>query len=162
MKIIVLLLSLFIIWFRPPTYPPVCNIVTAKQAIPPRLFAEITIDSNTQNTKVTRFFHNKAGIFLSEFQRCYFQSFDLNYLNELLGPPGTLGYLYFIYRSFISKRITLIMLLLLLPAVPFFKQPQIIILIFDKLFASIGIILFLYFLKNSVAWKSTKPQKNVF
>lgn len=156
MKIIVLLLSLFLIWIRPVSYPPTCNTVTAYQAIPPRLFAEITIDNNTQNTFLTRFLHNKAGIFLSEFQRCYFQSFDLNYLNELLNPLGILGYFYFVYRSFISKRIVLIMLILALPAVPFFNQPQIIVAVFDKLFASIGIVTFLYFSKNSTIPKSTK------
>lgn len=156
MKILILLLSVSLIWSKPQALSPVCNIDTAKQAVPPRLFAEITLDSNTQSTLVTRFLHNKAGIFLSEFQRCYFQSLDLNYLNEILGVLGILGYLYFIYRSFISKRITLIMLILMLPAVPFFNQPQVIIVVFDKLFASVGIITFMYFSKNSTIPKSIK------
>ena len=162
MKIIILLLSLFLIWLRPITYPPICNIVTAYQAIPPRLFAEITIDNNTQNTLLTRFLHNKAGIFLSELQRCYFQSFDLNYLYGLLSPLGVLGYLYFIYRALISKRITIILLILALPLIPFFRQPHNIVVIIDKLFSSIGIVTFLYFSKNSANPKSRKVLDNVF
>lgn len=148
MKIIIVLISFLFILTRPISYPPICNTDTAKQALPPRLFAETTIDPNDQNTYLTRFLHNKYGILLSEFSRCYFSYFDLNYINDILGPIGLLSYLYFLYKTLASKRIVLILFVAALPLVAFFKGQQIILVLLDKIFACIGIATFFFFSRS--------------
>lgn len=144
MKLILLIILSVIIISVPGTSLPVCNIDTAKQAIPPRIFAEIAIDDNTQNVLFTRILHNKTGIFLSEFSRCYFNVFDFNYLYNLLTIFGLLGLLFFIYRALILKRFSLVIVIFLLPLIPFFKQPETIVMLVLKMSALTGVLSFLF------------------
>lgn len=118
---------------------PICNLATAKQAIPPRIFAEQTIDGPQQPPLVTRFLHNKLGIFASEFSRCYFNALDPNFIHRSVGIPGLFFWTYFIYQIAIKKLWPGIFVFLILPVLPFFNLPLMIIVYINKIFAIIGL-----------------------
>ncbi|MBI3342496.1 hypothetical protein HY024_05220, partial [Candidatus Curtissbacteria bacterium] len=99
MKLIILLLFFATIILKTPVPLPKCDIDTAKIAVPPRIFEEVTIDGIGKNIYFTRFLHNKPGIFMSEFARCYFNVFDLSYLLDTLGIFGFVAFIYFAYRA---------------------------------------------------------------
>lgn len=143
MKLLILSLAIIFILLQPQARLPDCYLALAKLAIPPRIFAEIAIDDNTQNVIYTRILHNKAGIFLSEFSRCYFNVFDFNYLHKQLSMVGLAGFLYFVYQSLTKKRVELIVFIALLPLILFFKLPLIILAVLLKLTAVIGLTVFL-------------------
>lgn len=121
---------------------PVCNLDTAKLAIAPRIFAEQTIDGKDQPIFITRFLHNKIGIYGSEFGRCYTSALDLNFINHSLTPIGIIALLYFIFKVFVSKRFLLIFPIILVPLAPAFNIPVSIIVSVYKLFAIIGLAIF--------------------
>jgi len=144
MKLILLIILSLIVLSVPKASLPICNIDTAKQAIPPRIFAEIAIDDNDQNVIFTRIVHNKTGIFMSEFSRCYFDVFDFNYLYRQLTIVGLLGLLLFVYKAVTLKRFSIIIIFLLLPLIPFFLLPEVILILVLKIFAVIGILYFIF------------------
>lgn len=146
MKLLLFIIISALIILMPVVSLPICNNDTAKQAIPPKIFAEIAIDDNDQNVIFTRIIHNKTGIYLSEFSRCYFNVFDFNFLYNQLTVLGLMGLLFFIFKALILKRFSLIILILALPLIPFFKQPEIILVLILKMFAITG-LLSLVFLK---------------
>ncbi|MDO8487455.1 MAG: hypothetical protein Q7S45_04125 [Candidatus Curtissbacteria bacterium] len=118
---------------------PICNLDTAKQAIPPRIFAEQTIDGRDQNITLTRFLHNKIGIYASEFSRCYANVFDPNFIYHTVGIVGIITWLYFVYQIIQRKYYFLLIVLLALPLLPFLKFSLLPILFAYKLFAIIGL-----------------------
>lgn len=120
---------------------PSCNVSTAKQAIAPRIFAEQTIDGPRQPPLVTRFLHNKLGIFASEFGRCYFNALDPNFIYKSVGILGLFFWTYFIYQIAIKKLWPGILVFLTLPLLPFFSLPIIITVYVNKIFAIIGLII---------------------
>lgn len=122
---------------------PICNFQTAKQAIPPRIFAEQTIDGPDQPIIITRFIHNKVGIFGSEFTKCYFFSLDPNFIYHTTGI-GIIFFLYFMYTVLVKKRYILFIIFLIIPALPFFRLPIILISYVYKLFAIIGLAFLLF------------------
>lgn len=122
---------------------PICNFTTAKQAIAPRIFAEQTIDGSSQPIVMTRFLHNKFGILGSEFTRCYFYSFDPNFIYHSTGI-GIIFWLYFFYASAIKKLIIPLSFFLIIPALPFFGLPIVIVSYTHKIFAIIGLAFYLY------------------
>lgn len=143
MKIFLLLFfALFLFTKATPQLPP-CNFRTAAQAIPPRIFAETTIDGRDQHVLLTRFLHNKLGIYLSEFSRCYFASLDPNFIIKSVGLIGLVSWLYFFYKILIKKSYVLIIIFLLIPFLPFLTVPIIIVAFIYKLFAIMG---FAYFI----------------
>lgn len=118
---------------------PICNLATAKQAIAPRIFTEQTIDGPGQPPLVTRFLHNKLGIFASEFGRCYFNALDPNFIYRSVGIAGLFFWTYFIYQIAIKKLWPGIFAFLILPLLPFFSLPVIITVYINKIFAIIGL-----------------------
>ncbi len=140
MKALLIIISAVIILAAKATALPPCNTDTAKQALPPRIFAEQTIDGSGQNILVTRFFHNKLGILSSEFSRCYFNVLDFNFLIKALSVIGLIGYLSFVYHILVNKKYYLIAIFILLPIIPFLKLPFAISLIVYKIFAIIGLL----------------------
>ena len=122
---------------------PVCNFRTAKQAIPPRIFAEQTIDGPNQPIIFTRFIHNKFGIYGSEFTKCYFFSLDPNFIYHTTGI-GIIFFLYFIYAVLVKKQYILLIIFLIIPAVPFFRLPITLVFYVYKLFAIIGLTFLLF------------------
>lgn len=140
MKIFLLIIfSITIILAKANTGLPVCNLDTAKQAIPPRIFAEQTIDGRDQSVLLTRFLHNKIGIYASEFNRCYFGVFDLNFIYHTVGIVGIITWLYFVYQIIQKKFYFLLFILLALPLLPFLKFSLLPIFAAYKLFAIIGL-----------------------
>ncbi len=140
MKIFLLIIfSAVIILAKADANLPICNLDTAKQAIPPRIFAEQTIDGKDQNILFTRFIHNKIGIYASEFGRCYFDVFDLNFIYHTVGIIGIVTWLYFVYQIIQKKFYFLIFVLLVLPLLPFLKFSSLPILFAYKIFAIIGL-----------------------
>lgn len=137
-KILFIVISL-IIFIHHGSVLPVCNNFTANQAIPPRIFFETTMDGSTQNTYLTRFYHNKLGIYLSEFSRCYSNVFDPNFVYDSLGLVGLIAYFAAIYYIIVKKIWILITLALLLPLLPFLNAPVYLIIVADKIFAIIGL-----------------------
>ncbi|MDP2633021.1 MAG: hypothetical protein Q8P25_04870, partial [Candidatus Curtissbacteria bacterium] len=121
---------------------PICNFTTAKQAIAPRIFAEQTIDGNKQPILQTRFLHNKFGILGSEFTRCYFFSFDPNFIYYSTGI-GIVFWVYFFYVSATKKLYIPLSFFLIIPALPFFGFPIVIVSYAHKIFAIIGLAFFL-------------------
>lgn len=122
---------------------PICNLKTAKQAIEPRIFAEQTIDGPKQPIILTRFLHNKFGIFGSEFTRCYFFSLDPNFVYQSTSI-GIIFWLYFAYTVLTRKMIILLLPLLIVPAVPFFGLPILFVSYAHKIFAIIGLYFWLF------------------
>ncbi len=140
MKILLIIVSSFIILTAKTRALQICNVDTAKQALPPRIFYEQTIDGSRQNIIVTRFFHNKLGIFASEFSRCYLNILDFNFLIKALTPIGLIGYLLFAYNILDKKKYYLI-IILAAPIIPFFKLPIAPTMLVYKIFAIIGLSL---------------------
>ncbi len=141
--IILFLLSVVIITANGKPNLQVCNLQTAQQAIPPRIFFEQTIDGPTQPIIFTRFIHNKFGVFGSEFSKCYFSVLDPNFILSIIGIIGLVFWLYFIYIILSRKSFLPILIFFLLPTLPFFFLPIIIISYAFKIFAIIGLIFFL-------------------
>lgn len=139
-KIILLIFVIFII--RIPLSPPTtCDIRTAKQAIPPKIFFESSIDGSGQDVYFTRFIHNKVGIFSHEFATCYFNLIDFNFLTKNLSLFGLATWFVFIYRQFIKKQY--LVFELIIPALPFFLVPAAYIVLIYKIFAIIGLSILL-------------------
>lgn len=122
---------------------PICNLQTATQALSVRIFAEQTIDGQNQPILLTRFVHNKLGIYTSELSRCYFNALDPNFIYQAVGIFGLFGFLYFIYTSFDRKKIYLITLFLVIPALPIFYPSTFTVNIVYKIFAIMGLSLLL-------------------
>lgn len=139
-KIILLIFTVFIIRI-PFSFPATCDLRTAKQAIPPKIFYETTIDGSSQNVYFTRFVHNKFGIFSHEFAICYFNVIDFNFLTTNLSLFGLAMWLVFIYRQFIKKRY--LFFVLIIPALPFLLVPVVYIVLICKIFAIIGLSILL-------------------
>lgn len=139
-KILLLIFTIFLIRI-PLSSPTVCDIRTAQQAIPPKIFFEETIDGSGQNVYFTRFMHNKVGIFSHEFAMCYFNLIDFNFLTKNLNLFGLAMWLVFIYRQFIKKRY--LVFVLIIPALPFFLVPAAYIVLIYKIFAIIGLSILL-------------------
>lgn len=139
MRIILILIFSAIILVQANTRLPICNLDTAKQAIPPRIFAEQTIDGKDQNILLTRFLHNKIGIYASEFSRCYANVFDPNFIYHTVGAIGLVTWVYFVYAVAKRRLYPIIAILAVLPILPFLKFSPLPILLTYKLFAIIGL-----------------------
>ncbi len=137
------IIALFILtkggWSLPP-----CNYKTALQALPPRIFFEQTIDGPDQPVLVTRFLHNKVGIFGSEFARCYFNAFDPILIYNSTRLLGLLGWLYFIYNIIVKKHYLPLAALAIIPVLPFLTLDAAIVAYTHKIFAIIGLASFLF------------------
>ncbi|MBI3282574.1 hypothetical protein HYZ70_00685 [Candidatus Curtissbacteria bacterium] len=138
-----LIAVVFLIFIVMASIPPRdrCDIVTARLALPVRIFAETTIDGRDQPVAVTRFFHNKVTIITNELARCYLNFFDPNLIAQSASLPGLLPWLYFAYRvAILTPRYPQLAALLLIPVLPIMTSfPQ--VAYFHKLFAIIGLVL---------------------
>lgn len=116
MKYILIIIFTFFIIYVPSHKLETCNIDTASNAISPILFYEQTIDGSGQNVLITRFLHNKVGIFTSQIAKCYLEYF--NPVNVFLstGIYGLMFLLYFAYKVF-SQRLVLLGAVLLFPPI---------------------------------------------
>lgn len=145
MKIVIFIIIAVLVVVFSSSRLPQCDKGTAKIAIAPRIFAEITIDGSGQNIYWTRLLHNKPGIFLSEFFRCYFGVFEPNAIFSTVGLFGLFGFMYFLYRSLISKKASVILLIIIFPLLSFFQVPFWMTITVYKLFAIIGLTLIFFF-----------------
>lgn len=120
-----------------------CDLETAKNAIPVRIFIETTIDSHIQPVLVTRFFHNKVTILLNELGRCYFNFFDLNLTVAQASIFGLVPWLYFLFKVLTKiTRYPLLVTIFIVPAIPLLVSfPQVAYV--HKVFAIIGLVLWL-------------------
>lgn len=145
MKILLFtLLSLLVILKAPGDPLPLCNIATVKQALPPVIFFETTIDGLNQPVLVTRFLHNKLGIYGSESTKCYFNALDFNYISSSIGLIGLASLMIFVYKTAIKKYYWLLAPFFLLPLIPFFTNSQTILILTYKIFAIIGLGLMMF------------------
>lgn len=145
MKILLILIFGLIIIVKSGGELPVCNLATAKQALPPVIFAETTIDGSNQPVLVTRFLHNKIGIYTSQFARCYFNALDLNFINHAIGIIGLISLLFFLFRATVKKYYAPLIVFLGFPILPFFNAPLFALIFAYKIFAIIGLV---FLLKN--------------
>lgn len=137
MKYFTVLLVSLIVLLSNPSYLPLCNLRTARQDIPPRLFQLTTTDSPSQNPIITRFFHNKPGVFLNGTSKCYLNFFDPVIIAKNTLYFGIFGWLYAVYKMFLTKKWILIAAFFILPLIPYLIPfPQIIYL--HKIFDIIG------------------------
>lgn len=141
--ILISILSLLII-LKSGWQLPICNLATAKNALPPRIFAEQTIDGQNQNVIITRIFHNKIGIFLSEFERCYFNVLDPTFIHNSTGIFGIFPWLFFTYQILKRKMILPIGIFIIIPIMPFLYLPTSLIAYAHKIFAIIGVVIFAF------------------
>lgn len=81
-----------------------CGIRSAHQAIAPIVWYEQTIDGPGQNPIITRFFHNKIGIFVSQMTRCYFNRISPDFVFDTVGIFGLIFIFYLVYRLLTKKR----------------------------------------------------------
>lgn len=144
-KLVYVFLTILVIGvlIRPLKKPSFCNVDTAFLALPPRIFAETTTDGNTQNTKLTRFFHNKIGILASEFGRCYFNLIDPYFLYQTLGPIGLFGWLYLGYYLISRKRWNLLLVLSIFPILSIIHFVLTFMMVGHKTIATVGLFVFL-------------------
>lgn len=118
-----------------------CDLETAKNALPVRIFYETTTDSNDQHVLITRFFHNKATIVLNELGRCYLNFFDLNLAASSAGTIGLLPWFYFIYKS--PRWPILLAALAIIPLVPILSRVPAPVAYAHKVFAIIGLLIWI-------------------
>lgn len=142
MKLVLFSVLSLIILLKSTWQIPVCNLTTAKNAVPSRIFSEQTTDGQGQNVLITRALHNKPGIFLSEFGRCYFNLLDPNFIYNSVGILGIIPWYYFVYQILKRKMFLPIGIFILAPAVPFFYFPISLITYIHKVFAIIGVVIF--------------------
>ncbi len=143
MKLIIFIIAAFFIIAHPFKKLEQCNLSQALQAIPPRIFAETHADGSQQNPLITRFIHNKLGIFLSELSRCYLYVLDPAIIYSSTGIIGTTAWGYLIYLSITTKKRLLLLLIFSFPLFPFLNIFQGITTYIHKLFALIGLLYFL-------------------
>lgn len=141
MRVVLLFILSLIILLKSEWQVPICNLSTAKNAIGPRIFAEQTIDGQDQHVLITRTLHNKAGIFLSEFGRCYFNFINPNFIYKSTGIFGIAAWFYFVYRIIKKFVWPQVAIMAIIPALPFFYFPMILITFTHKLFAIIGLVI---------------------
>ena len=142
MKIIILLLIAITIVFKQAPKSQACDVYAAKRAIPPRIFYEQTIDGNNQPVLITRFLHNKIGIFASEVAKCYFNVIAPNAMYAGAGIFGLIFEIYLAYKLVLWKKWYILIILLLLPFAPFFNIFENQIYYMHKLFALFGLAVF--------------------
>src|SRR3989344_2693501 len=147
MKTLLIALFTFLILFvsLPQDSDQRCDQYSAKRNIPSEIFSNTAIDGSGQPVVVTRFLHNKVGIYLSEFSRCYFNILDPNFLLQTTGPIGLIPILYLIYNAIVNKRFFIGLLILTLPLLSFFNLPMVFTVIALKVFAIIGVLFWFYF-----------------
>ena len=142
MKLLLILLICTIIILKTPEQTVDCNLDTIKQAMPVRIFSESKIDGSKQSVIVTRFLHNKVGIFLSEFSKCYFGILDPRFIFDSTSIFGLVFLVYFFYKMISFKIFPLILSVLVIPIISIFKLPLIIAIVSFKIFAIIGLVVF--------------------
>ena len=81
-----------------------CGIRSAQQAIIPIVWFEQTIDGPGQSPIITRFFHNKIGIFASQMTKCYFDRISPEFIFDSVGIFGLMFIFYLIYNLSTKKR----------------------------------------------------------
>ncbi len=143
MKYLIFILISAVIIIQKGWTLPICNMDTVKQSIPPVIFAQTTIDDSLQPTIITRFLHNKAGIFVHEVTKCYFFSLDPNFIYKSVSLVGIFFFIYFIYRILRNKKYSAIIIFFIIPAFPIFNLQPTIVAYFYKIFAIIGLMLYL-------------------
>lgn len=139
-KVIFIIIFVVLISLKTGGELPICNFKTATQALAPRIFAEQTVDGHDQPVLVTRFLHNKVGIFANEFSRCYFNVLDPNFVYHSVGLIGIIFWLYFSYQIIVKKRWLMLSMFLVVPVLPFLRFPPQIVVYWHKLFAIIGLV----------------------
>lgn len=136
--LLAILISVLIISSKSLPSTDRCDLETARNALPVRIFAETTIDGRDQQPVITRFFHNKVTILVNELGKCYFNFFDLNFVANSTALVGLLPWLYFFYKS--SSRLFLLIPLLAVPVLPIFSQMPVPVAYIHKIFAIIGLV----------------------
>ena len=144
MKLLIsLLIATYIFTLKLPQLP-VCNYQSANQAIPVRIFFEQTIDGKDQPILLTRFLHNKIGIYGSEFGKCYFNFFDPVLIYHTIGLLGLFFWLFLLYQIVTNGKWNYLPIVLILPILPLLNIFPSGIAYFHKIFAIIGLILFTF------------------
>jgi hypothetical protein len=144
MKILLTTLFIFYLLIKPTVKTQwECNVHTIFQSIPPIIFYEQTIDGKIQAPLVTRFLHNKPGIFMSQFAKCYTHNLEPLEVFTTVGIVGLFFWANFIYVVLTRKNWLLLSVFLIIPAISIFIIDQRITDYSYKIFAILGFIFFL-------------------
>ena len=143
MKITIAILISAIILLRSIPTLAECNLRTVNQVIPPRIFAETTVDGKDQAILLTRFLHNKPGIFLWEFSKCYLAFFEPNFIYQSVGLLGMISWFYLLFSLIKNNKWQPLLLLLALPILPFLGIFSTFSAYLHKVFAIIAIAVFI-------------------
>lgn len=122
-----------------------CDYQIATNAIAPVIWYEQTTDGVNQPHFITRFLHNKPGVYMSQFSKCYFQAMDPYLLYKTIGIGGFMSVLYLIYCFIDRRKYIQLAIIFLLPIFPFIKISLILQILIYKVLALVGLY---YFLKN--------------
>ena len=149
MKIIFIFLIAFFIIIKSEVAIQECNIRTSTQIIPPKIWYEQAIDGSSQNRLLTRFLHNKAGIFTNALSGCYLDFVSPVFIYQSVGFLGVFFWFYFAYQAAVRNQRMIILILLMLPLIPvasvnaqvYFFGTGFVSIIF-KLIAFLGLISF--------------------
>lgn len=145
MKIVLfLILTVMIILVKSTSTLPPCSMALVKQDFIPVSFEQISIDGSLQKPLVTRFLHNKLGIYGQEISACYFNATEGEFLFKNIGAIGTIFFLAFYYKLIVKKRWIFLLLALIVPILPFVGLSQPVLIIVYKIFAIIGLALVLF------------------
>lgn len=120
-----------------------CDRITASLSVAPIIWYEQTIDGQKQRHYLTRFLHNKPGVYMSHVGKCYFQAIDPFLLYKNLGIVGLAAFFYIFYFFLREKKHYFLTLALVLPILPFFAFPVNAQIFIYKVLSSIGIALML-------------------
>jgi hypothetical protein len=144
MKITLLLIIGLVVGFSKINWEfPVCNLATIKQDFAPTIFFETTIDGSSQKPLVTRFFHNKVGLYGASTTKCYLNFLDPSLIYKNLGPLVLILIGFFISKSIAQKRLQLLLIFFLTPLALILNLHIVLFVIIYKIFAIIGLLLLL-------------------
>lgn len=138
-KIIFLLLSIAIVWFYNPKSLPRCDIYEIDRNYQRRILTDNQLDGQRQGVLVTRFFHNKANIFLHEYSKCYFNFYDFQSIFNSFGIFTLTFLIYFILYSLRKTSWHFMASLAVAPLLPIYFPNFYISFYAYKLFALLGL-----------------------
>lgn len=138
-KLVFLLISVAILLFNHPKPPPRCDIYEIDRNFQRRILTDNQLDGEHQNALITRFFHNKANIYLHEASICYFNFYNFQYIFKSFGIFTSTFLIYLVLYSLRKPNWHLVASLAVAPLLPIYFPNFYISFYAYKLFALLGL-----------------------
>ena len=144
-KLIFAVVLVFLIFSKRDFVLPDCRRQNASLAIAPRIHYEQSIDGKNQPIEITRFFHNKIGVFGNELANCYFDVLSPVLMFQITGIFGLLSILFLLYFLANNKNYLGLSIIFLIPFLYFLNFYQTLLPFIYKGIAFFGLFKFLKF-----------------